>query len=267
VLDLAAAAAAEPASSDRESPSRRRLRLASAAATAAALDVRDKATSPPSAARVAATCFSGASAVGCVAALALLAAGELALLAGRGFWQKNHVSRSSTRKNHRRKIIAAQKLANRVDELATKRLLPFEMIFAINQKRPAAIQFQARPHRWPQKLVVEAITCNAPRSAFSKPRLEAMPDVLEKVDITAPQARDNITTSPSPSLSTRGHQTRSRPRVMIRTLRAFFPRSPPSRKLLLVASPRLPCFMWLSSYSRRAGQIWREQRATTVTLA
>jgi hypothetical protein len=38
-------------------------------------------------------------------------------------------------------IMTAQGLANRINELSTKRLRPFEMLTLLNEKRPASIQF------------------------------------------------------------------------------------------------------------------------------
>lgn len=53
---------------------------------------------------------------------------------------------------------------------------------------------------------------------------------------------------------------------MIRTLRAFFLSRLLREKLLLVAFILLGVLMWLSSFTRRAGGFWREQRITTATL-
>jgi hypothetical protein len=54
---------------------------------------------------------------------------------------------------------------------------------------------------------------------------------------------------------------------MILTLRAFFLSRLLREKLLLVAFAVLGVLMWFSSFSRRAGLFWRQQRATTVELA
>lgn len=53
---------------------------------------------------------------------------------------------------------------------------------------------------------------------------------------------------------------------MIRTLRAFFLGRLLREKLLLVVFALLGVLMWLSSYSKRLGAFWREQRSTTVAL-
>lgn len=54
---------------------------------------------------------------------------------------------------------------------------------------------------------------------------------------------------------------------MIRTLRAFFLGCQLREKLLVVAFFALAVLMWLSSFSRRTGQFWRDQRRTTIDLA
>lgn len=53
---------------------------------------------------------------------------------------------------------------------------------------------------------------------------------------------------------------------MIRTLRALFLRCQLREKLLLLAFALMGVVLWLSSYSRRGGQFWREERATSATL-
>ena len=54
---------------------------------------------------------------------------------------------------------------------------------------------------------------------------------------------------------------------MIRTLRALFLRCLLREKLLLLAFALLGVLLWLSGLGGRAGRFWREQRATTTTLA
>lgn len=54
---------------------------------------------------------------------------------------------------------------------------------------------------------------------------------------------------------------------MIRTLRALFLARLLREKLLLAVFLLLGVLMWLSGYSKRFGTFWREQRATTSSLA
>jgi len=54
---------------------------------------------------------------------------------------------------------------------------------------------------------------------------------------------------------------------MIRTLRALFLARLFREKLLLVAFAALGVLVWASGFNRRAGLFWREQRATSVSLA
>jgi hypothetical protein len=53
---------------------------------------------------------------------------------------------------------------------------------------------------------------------------------------------------------------------MIRTIRAFFLGCQIREKLLLLGFLLLVVVVWLSSYSKRAGVFWREQRLTTINL-
>ena len=54
---------------------------------------------------------------------------------------------------------------------------------------------------------------------------------------------------------------------MTRTLRAFFLGCQFREKLLVVVFLAIAVLMWFSGFSRRTGQIWREQRRTTIDLA
>ena len=54
---------------------------------------------------------------------------------------------------------------------------------------------------------------------------------------------------------------------MIRTLRAYFLSRLLREKLLLLAFILLGTLWWMSEYGSRASRFWRDQRATTATLA
>jgi len=54
---------------------------------------------------------------------------------------------------------------------------------------------------------------------------------------------------------------------MIRTLRALFLGCQLREKLLVVVFLAIAVVLWLSGFSRRGGQFWREQHRTTVDLA
>ena len=53
---------------------------------------------------------------------------------------------------------------------------------------------------------------------------------------------------------------------MIRTLRALFLRCQLREKLLLLAFALMGVLLWLSGFSRRGSQFWREERLTTGAL-
>lgn len=54
---------------------------------------------------------------------------------------------------------------------------------------------------------------------------------------------------------------------MIRTLRVFFLGCQLREKLLLLAFLAIAVLIWMSSYGKRAGAFWREQRITSLNLA
>lgn len=54
---------------------------------------------------------------------------------------------------------------------------------------------------------------------------------------------------------------------MMRTIRALFLGCQLRERLLVVAFLALATVMWLSNFSKRAGQFWREQHRTTLELA
>ena len=71
---------------------------------------------------------------GCAAALAVFAVGELALVAGRAFWMKTQTIRVNVQSPMVDKVMNANDLANRIEELSSKRLLPLEMVEVIAGK-------------------------------------------------------------------------------------------------------------------------------------
>jgi hypothetical protein len=81
--------------------------------------------------------------LGCAAALLLFALGEFALIGGAG-WQRVRKDKIRMQKPSVDGIMASQAMANRIDELATKRMLPFEMITAlfVENRKPPEIVFK-----------------------------------------------------------------------------------------------------------------------------
>lgn len=80
--------------------------------------------------------------LGCAAALVLLALGEVALVGG-GAWQKVRITRLNARAPEVQRIRDAYDLANNIQDLVTKRLLPLEMLTSIlgtnAERKPADI--------------------------------------------------------------------------------------------------------------------------------
>jgi hypothetical protein len=60
--------------------------------------------------------------------------GELALVAGRAFWMKTQTIRVNVQSPMVDKVMNANDLANRIEELSSKRLLPLEMVEVIAGK-------------------------------------------------------------------------------------------------------------------------------------
>jgi hypothetical protein len=128
VIDLNAPPVADPAVSDRETVFRSGdfvSRLP--AAVAAAADVRDKADLAQRRSARRRDVILWRVALGCAAALLFFAIGEFALIGGKA-WQKVRVAMVNGQQPRVEKIMESQAFASRIDEIATKRLLPMEMI-------------------------------------------------------------------------------------------------------------------------------------------
>jgi hypothetical protein len=104
------------------------------ASVAVSLDVRDKGELADLRAARQRDVMLWRVALGCAAALVLFALGEFALIGGAG-WQRVRKDKIRLQKPAVDSIMASQAMANRIDELATKRMLPFEMITAVSANR------------------------------------------------------------------------------------------------------------------------------------
>lgn len=82
-------------------------------------------------------------ALGAVAALLLLAFGELGIIGARKFWQQTRQAKVAAQTQRVEDIKKSHALANRIEELATKRLLPFEMLALLTEdnRKPGEITF------------------------------------------------------------------------------------------------------------------------------
>jgi hypothetical protein len=144
VIELESPLQPEPAKTDREIVFRADDFVSRIPATmATAMDVRDKAELASFRSARKRDVILWRVAVGCAAALLLLIVGEFALVGGQA-WQKVRLGKVRGQKSTVDRIMASQALATRIDELATKRLLPFEMITLLyeDDRKPAEIMFR-----------------------------------------------------------------------------------------------------------------------------
>ena len=146
VVDLASPPAADPANRDGEIVFRAGDFVSSLSTpVAAALDVRAKDELAALRRAQQRDVIFWRVAVGCAAALVLLFVGEFALIGGKA-WQKVRVTQVNAQQPRVEKILEAQALANRIDDLTTKRLLTMEMITLLvgvnGERKPADILFR-----------------------------------------------------------------------------------------------------------------------------
>jgi hypothetical protein len=166
-------------------------------ACCAALDVRDKADLAALRAARRRDLVLWRTAVACVAALVLLGLGEFALIGGK-VWQKGRAERVRLQKPTVDKIMSSQSLANRIEELATKRLLPFEMLNVLfeDNRKPAEITFLrvvTLPQTGIYTLTVDASASNAAQISVYEATLRNVP-LLEKVEIRDLRTRGETAT-------------------------------------------------------------------------
>jgi hypothetical protein len=137
--------------------------------------------------------------VGMAAVVGLLAVGEFALIGGRA-WQNVRVAKLNAQKPVVDKIMTAQDLANRIEDLATKQLLPLEMLtelVGVNlERKPSDIQFtrvQTDKSRGLYTVVIDAQTSNAPQMSVYQSALEKLPS-KEKVEFLPQPSRGQFAT-------------------------------------------------------------------------
>lgn len=129
---------------------------------------------------------------GLAAGLALCAALDLSLAAGRAVLsaQKGSLNAQSPAVEE---IRAAQSLAVKLEELAEQRLRPFEMLAAVNAVRPASIEFARVTTEGLRHLSVRAQTANAADLPAFEGALRKLPGI-EKAELEDRRARDGFTT-------------------------------------------------------------------------
>lgn len=189
VVDFAAPLAPAPAVSDREIEFRggdfvSRL----SAATLAALDVRDKAELAALRGARRRDVVLWRTAVGLAASLVLLGLGELALVGGR-MWQQSRNRQVVAQKPEVDRISGIHELTGKIEELATKRLRPVEMLMQLvgenYDRKPDEIWFtrvQSDTTKGLYTIYVEGIAANAALVNSYEATLRKVPQI-EKADI------------------------------------------------------------------------------------
>jgi hypothetical protein len=199
IVDLATPLVAEPALNDREVAFRAgEFRSRLPAAAVATLDVRDKdeLAALRRARRRDVTLWRVA--LGCAAALALLAGLEVARFGGLQ-WQKVRLAKFNAQQPRVELIQASNTLAIRIDDLTTKRLLPLEMLGVVTGKDrellPAGMIFtriSADAAKGLYTLNIEGSTNNAGQISIYQSALEKLP-ACEKVDMQVTNTRGDLT--------------------------------------------------------------------------
>jgi len=198
VIDLATPLAADSASTDREAVFRSGEFVSRLpAATAAALDVRDKAELASRRAARRRDVLLWRVTVGCAAAIALLALGELALVGGKQ-WQKARQLQLNRQQPFVQKIMSSEELARKIDELATKRLLPLEMITELVgpdlERKPGDIQFTRMTtdkSRGLYTVLIDAQTTNPAQMNVYTDALKKLPSCQDVV-VTPQNSRGDL---------------------------------------------------------------------------
>jgi hypothetical protein len=193
VIDVAGSAQFDPASAQGEFVFRageRETRLD--AGDVAPLDVRDKGELAARRRAQARDVILWRSFLGCAAAIGLCVLLEFALI-GASVWQKQRLALEARQKPVVETIMTSQTLATRIDELSTKRLLPFEMLNLVNTVRPETIQFIRTATNGLLTLEVEAQTSSSGDIDVFRAALNALAG-CEKAEVVDPRSRDGLST-------------------------------------------------------------------------
>ena len=162
------------------------------AADAAPLDVRDKDELAARRRAQARDLILWRTFVGAAAAIALAALLEIMLVGG-SIWQKQRLALETRQKPVVDAIMTSQSLATRIEELSTKRLLPFEMLAIINTARPHAIQFMRTVTSGLYTLEVEAQTNSSADIDVFRSALNKLAG-CEKAEVLDQRIRDGVST-------------------------------------------------------------------------
>lgn len=161
-----------------------------AAAQVAAMDVRDKADLAALQRARARDVGLWRGFLGLLGALLVLGAVELVQF-GLGAWQSGRRAKIEEQRPEVERIMAAQSLANRINELSTKRLRPFEMIGLV-QAKPPSVYFLSVATSGLYTLEIQAQT-NLPGDVdVYVSALRANP-AFRSIDVPEQRSRDGVT--------------------------------------------------------------------------
>lgn len=130
--------------------------------------------------------------LGCAAAILLCMLGEIALF-GSKFWQRSRLAIVNVQAPAVASIQSARSLADRIGELSTKRLLPFEMLTLSNSCKPATVQFLRATVSSLNTLEIDAETHTPADVGAYKTALIALPAVAN-VDVPDQRIREGVST-------------------------------------------------------------------------
>lgn len=119
--------------------------------------------------------------VGCAAALLLCGVVEIGLI-GMKFWQGSREAKVKSQKPVVTKIENALNLANRIEELSTKRLQPFEMLTLLDSKRPGSVVFLRTTTSGLYTIEIEGVANTPSDLSVYQTALKQMPE-FESVDL------------------------------------------------------------------------------------
>lgn len=195
VMELTAPLAPDPVKNDREIVFRAGdfvSRLSAATGTAA--DVRDKAELAALRGAHRRDVVLWRVTLGLAASLVVLALGEVGLFAGR-MWHQVRERQFAAQKPLVEKVTSIHELTNKIEELATKRLMPLEMMTQLTgldlERKPAEIQFtriQADQSRGLYTIFVEGRTSNAAQVSAYEATLRKLPSIA-RIDAPISQVR------------------------------------------------------------------------------
>lgn len=130
--------------------------------------------------------------VGALLLIGLSALLEL-LLAGGALWQKRRLALQERQTPVVDAIMTSQALATRIDELSTKRLLPFEMLATINTVRPRTILFTRTATSGLHTLEIEAQTPASGDIDAFRAALNGLP-ACQRAEVQDQRSRDGVST-------------------------------------------------------------------------